>query len=111
MSNLIADHKRGDTWDGISFLYKENDLPINLTGATVLAQFKTNPLGKAAFEFKTSDGTVTIPNPLTGELFLIPRIMNYEASTYQFDVQIVFLDGTINTDVDGLFRITQDISR
>jgi hypothetical protein len=115
MANLIADHKKGDTWDGFSFLFEElvNDIyvPFNLTGVTALIQFKTNPLGNAVFEFKTSDGTITIPTPLTGQIYMMPRVMNYEALTYSFDVQLTFLDGTVKTYVNDNFRIVQDISR
>lgn len=61
MANLIVDHKVGDTWNGFSFTLEDEDtmLPVDLTGVSVLIQFKITPNSITAFEFKTSDGTVT----------------------------------------------------
>jgi hypothetical protein len=117
MANLIIEHKRGDTWDGMSFLCEELQedgvtyLPVDLTGVEILIQFKESENGTAAFEFKTSDDTVTIPEPLSGEFFMMPRKIETRPNNYMFDVQLTYPDGTTETPISDFWKITNDISR
>jgi hypothetical protein len=113
MANLIVDHKVGDTWDGMSFVLTDEGTlqPINLSGVQVLIQFKLNANSIIAFSFKTSDGTVTIPNPINGEIIMMPRIMNVIANTYRFDVQLTFPNGTVQTIIEDYWKLVNDISR
>lgn len=117
MANLIADHKKGDTWDGMSFLCEELQedgitlLPVNLTDVEVLIQFKVSESGSPVFEFKTADNTITIPNPLTGELFMMPRKMDVYANKYMFDLQLTYADGSVQTIASDFWEIKNDISR
>lgn len=117
MENLIVDHRKGDTWDGFSLLLEEYDtdgvtlIPINLTGVNVLIQFKSHYNSAISFEFKTSDSTITIPNPLNGEILMMPRIIDVPANTYMFDVQLTYTNGTVQTIVSDYFKIYSDISR
>jgi hypothetical protein len=116
--NIIADHKKGDTWSGISITVEESEIvnnvevftPLDLTGYMAISRFKNNPSGSTIFEFKSSDGTLAIPNPLNGEIIFQPRIMNVLASKYVFDVQITAPNGDIETICDGIWNIVQDIS-
>ena len=113
MANLIVDHKVGDTWNGFSFTLEDEDtmLPVDLTGVSVLIQFKITPNSITAFEFKTSDGTVTIPIPTNGEILMMPRIMNVIANTYKFDVQLTFPSGEVQTIVSDSWKLINDIAR
>lgn len=117
MENLIFDHKRGDSWDGMSFLCEELQedgvtyLPIDLTGVEVLIQFKADAEGIASFEFKTSDGTVTIPDPLSGEIFMMPTKIEARPKVYMFDVQLTYPDGTTETIISDNWKILNDVSR
>ena len=56
MANLIVDHKVGDTWNGFSFTLEDEDtmLPVDLTGVSVLIQFKITPNSITAFELGIS---------------------------------------------------------
>jgi hypothetical protein len=107
MANLIADHIKGDTWDGFMFnLEDETEIgsniyePVDLTGATIISQFKTTPKGGMVFEFKTSDNSITIPTPANGEFFYEERIINVPANNYIFDENT----GTIG----GLFVVIDE---
>lgn len=117
MSYVIENHKKGDTWNGLSFVIQELQpdgvtyVPENLTGVTVLIQFRPSDNGSVIFEFKSEDNTVTIPNPLNGEIFMTPRKMDVNANRYIFDVQLTYADGTVITIFDGVWQITNDISR
>lgn len=108
-------HTKGTTWDGISFLVTEEneqnvEIPVDFTGANVVAQFKKGKTGSVIFDFNTTDetivfGTGTISDPTTGEIVLVPRIMNYEAYGYYFTVRATFPDGRIDEIIEGWFKI------
>ena len=121
--NAILDHKRGDTWDGLELYFEDSNvdangietfLPINLTGYTFLARFKTSQTGVLVFDFKTENNTITIPNPLDGKIYLMPRKIEVQARTYFFDIQMTDANGLVKTIYEGdkLFQwnILQDIS-
>lgn len=111
----IANHSKGTTWDGISFLVTEADdtgveTPVDFTGATVVAQFKKGKTGSVVFEFKTTDqtivfGTETTSQPATGEIVLQPALLNYQAFDYYFTVRATFADGHVDEIVEGWFNI------
>jgi hypothetical protein len=94
----FLDHKKGTTWDGAEFIVTETDEngvvnPKDLTGVIILAKFKVN--NNTVFEFKNSDGTITVPNPTNGKFYFTPRLMNVGANVYIFDVVLTLPDGTI----------------
>lgn len=109
-------HSKGTTWDATSFLVTEKDeesgaeIPVDFTGATVVAQFKKGKTGPVIFEFKTTDqtivfGTEETSDPTTGLIVLIPRIIDYKAYDYYFTVRATFADGRIDEIVEGYFEI------
>lgn len=118
MENRIADHKRGDTWNGISIIIEDSEIvsnvevftPKNLTGYSVRSRFKTSNTGNAKFEFSTDDNTITIPNPLTGEIIFMPRKMDVSANRYLFDIELTDPDGKVETVLDAIWNIVQDIT-
>jgi ribosomal protein S1 len=110
MKNAIADHKRGDTWNGMVVTIKKNGVPVDLTGYSAISRFKNNPTGTAIFEFKTSDDTLTIPNPTDGKIYYSKRKIEVQANRYVFDLQITNLDNVVKTVANGSWTITQDIS-
>jgi hypothetical protein len=85
--------------------------PVDLTGATIISQFKTTPKGGMVFEFKTSDNSITIPTPANGEFFYEERIINVPANNYIFDFQITFPSGVVFSSEPDYFRIKQNISQ
>jgi hypothetical protein len=116
--NKIADHRKGDTWDGMSLLIEEikvvdgEDVRTvkDLTGYSALARFKTTRDAHISFEFKTEDDTITIPAPTEGKLLFTERIMDVKANNYVFDVQLTSPEGKVETIADGEWKIFQDVS-
>lgn len=97
MKKGIADHKKGTSWSGIEIEVTEDidgvNTPLNLTGASIIANFKSG--NTIIFSFKTNDNTILIPTPTNGKLYFKERIMNVPASNYCFDIIATFPDGTI----------------
>ena len=118
MANLIADHIKGDTWDGFKFkIEDETEVgsgiyePRDLSGCNIISQFRSSQNGSVIFEFKTSDNSITIPTPENGEFILMPRIINVTAMTYIFDVQLTYFSGVVESFDPDYFKIIQDISK
>jgi hypothetical protein len=117
MANL-ADHKKGQTWNGFEVTLTRETAPnsgvqepIDLTGVTIVSQFKTTPKGGAVFEFKTSDSSITMPNATLGKFVYMPVInMNYPANNYVFDYKVIFPNNTrLVSSIKG-FRIIQTVT-
>jgi hypothetical protein len=114
--NYIEDHKRGTTWDGLKILFEVEDdvqsnpnetsyTPLNLTGVSVLIQFKEKGSDTVVFEFKTENNTVTIPAPLTGEIFMESRKMDVPKCEYAFTVKLIFPDGSIKEPIESFWDL------
>lgn len=116
--SYIEPHKRGDTWGGVEFTLTELQpdlityLPINLTGCSVLMQFRKSHNSAIVMEFSTTDATITIPNPLNGKIKVIGRDINLSAGDiFMYDVQLTYANGVIETLFEDTWLINNDISR
>jgi hypothetical protein len=111
MGNLIADHKKLTTWDGISFKLEELQedgvglVPIDLTGVTVVAKLKISKNRNPVFSFKTSDNTIQIPIPSNGTFFLTERFIDFPENTYLFTVKITYQDGRQEEIISDFWKI------
>jgi hypothetical protein len=99
-------YRKGDTFDGRKIIF-----PFSMVGVSVLIQFKELSSLSLTFEYKTSDGTITTLNALSGEIFLTPRKMDYPASTYTYDVQLTFPNGKTKTYLQDKLILFTDVSR
>ena len=99
-------YRRGDTFNGRKYKF-----PFSLVGVGILMQFKTNKEGRATFEFKTEDNSIAVPDPLSGEMFMEKRLMNYKPDKYFYDIQLTFADGIVRTYAEDIMVIFQDVSR
>ena len=111
--NIFPDIVKGDTFTGLKMTFYDGTgttkTPMSLVGASVVIAFKKGAGQNAVFAFKTLDATITIPTPANGEIFLQPRLINYPAYTYVFDVEVTFLSGTVKTYFKGNWRVCQDV--
>lgn len=112
----IPDHKKGTTWDGISFLVTEEDenkveQPVDYTGCQLVARFKNRRTGSVIFEFKTSNGSIVfgtgeISDPTTGEIVLKKRKMDVQAYDYFFEIVEEQADEDVYPILEGWWNIT-----
>lgn len=112
-NNYFRDIKKGDTFTGIKMTFYDGigttKTPMDLTDISISIPFKKGAGQNTSFSFETSNNTITIPNPLTGEILLQPRNMNYQADTYIFDVQLTTLAGVKKTYFTNYWKICQDV--
>jgi hypothetical protein len=112
----IPDHKRGKTWDGISFLVTEPDdnnveQPVDYTGCSLVARLKQGKTGSTVLEFKTSDGSIVfgtgaISDPTTGEIVLKKRKIDVPARDYYFELSEEQSDQDVYPILEAWWNIT-----
>jgi len=110
MANIIQDHQSKTTWAGMSvtYLIKNDagvDVPVNLTGASIVAAFKIFN-GSENFSFKTADSTIIIPDPATGVFIINPALILAKEGTYTFDIFVTIGDNTSGI-LSGTWIITK----
>jgi hypothetical protein len=116
MTNAIADHKRGDTWDGMSFLCEELQedgtyLPVNLTGFKVFMELRTSPDSIPVLIFSTDTNTITVPEPFTGEIIFPERKITIPFGEYLIDIYIIPPDGDKETIVTDRWKIVYALKK
>jgi hypothetical protein len=112
-NNFFKDIKKGDTFTGLKMTFYdgvgEDKTPMDLTNCKVIIPFKKGTGQNATFLFSSEDGTITIPTPANGEIFLQPRDMNYPALNYIFDVQVINGANVKKTYFTNHWKICQDV--
>ena len=106
--------KRGDTFAGVKFQYKQNGVPIDLEGAIVLMQVREEPDSNTTImQFSSEAGEIIIGGGDNNELTIMPKIIPSGAPARKccYDVQITFPNGSVKTWVSGYFEILKDVSR
>lgn len=112
-NNYIKDIVKGDTFTGLKMTFYDGEgvdkTPKDLTGYSVIMNFKKGVGQSNAFIFSTADGSITIPNPTNGEIFMQPREMNYPAYNYIFDIQLISGSNVKKTYFTNYWKIIQDV--
>ena len=105
-NNILAPHIKGTTWYGMVCTITEDDgSPKNLTGVTAISTFRKNHNSAIALEFKTSDASLTIPNPIDGKIYYNERFIDIAEAHYIFDLFITTSDGKVDKAGCGIFPI------
>ncbi|MCW0217320.1 MAG: hypothetical protein OJI67_03260 [Prosthecobacter sp.] len=120
MSALIQlhPHKSGDLWPGLSpITIRQDGDPLDLTGATILMQFKryvTDATPALALtNVGASPGIVIDAEPTSGSFRVLERVIavtELPPGRYFWDIQIT-LAGKPVTYASGTWQITHDVSR
>lgn len=105
-------HIKGDTFEQVPFAILKNNVPLNLTGATIRMQLRGECGGLIALNLTSvANAGITITNA-TGGLFKINKqVIDIAAGNYSYDLEIKFADNTIKTWLSGSFLIECDITR
>src|SRR5262245_34330962 len=92
---------RGDSWSQ-TFTFRENNVLVNLTGATIAAWARDQ--SGAIFHFNVANGGAAGTATLS---FPVPP---FPPGTYRYDVEVTDSTGKISTWVRGNLRIEGDIT-
>lgn len=99
-------HRKGDTFKGV----KKIATTLDLSGATVTMKVrKLSPVGPVVETIvSTNPAQMTISGGNT--INFVPRVIDYPAGLYYYDLQITFSDGTVTTYIYGTWKIVQDVT-
>lgn len=109
---MQIEHVRGDTWQGwpqVEILL--NGEPLDLTGASILMQFRrSHTAPEVAKEFSTGNG-ITITDGPAGKFSVAPAILGMVSASFVWDVQLTLSSGRVLTPLAGTLFLTPDVSR
>lgn len=106
MQTLNFTHKRGDTFEAVTFQINIDSVPMNLTGATIRMQLRKDAGAPVAFT-----PTITITNASGGAFKIDKQIIDIVGCNYKYDIEIEEASGNVWTWINGIFTITEDITR
>jgi len=105
-------HIKGDTFEAVNFALHKNNVVINLTGATIRMQLRSECGGLIALSLTSvASAGITITNAAGGLFKINKQIINIASGNYLYDLEIVFADTTVKTWLSGEFLIECDITR
>lgn len=96
------------------FLARQITFNFDITGATILMQFKANQVanvvGPMVFEWKTEDNSFEVIDPVLGIVIMHEKPITAPAGVYVYDLQITYPTARPITYFKGRINIIQDIS-
>lgn len=106
---VFKDQWQGDSWAGREFIITRNSVVKDLTNATITATFLPDNRRTMETQVLEVGNGITITNGPAGtfELDEIP-VVNWNAGTYTYDIEIIYADGEVKTPVRGTWKIVQD---
>ena len=105
-------HIKGDTFDEMPFAILKNAVAVNLTGAIIKMQLRSECGGLIALSLTSvANAGITITNAVGGLFKINKQIINIASGNYAYDLEILFSDGTVKTWLSGEFLIECDITR
>jgi autotransporter translocation and assembly factor TamB len=111
MNTKLPPVKNGDTWS-YSFVWSNNNNPINLTDCTAKMQVRDRT-GTLMATASTTNGEITINGP-TGTVsvaFPAATTASIPAGTYQSDLQVTFTDGTVQSSSTVTIIVEEGITQ
>ena len=99
----IKPHIKGNTFNSRKITF-----PFDITNCRIDMQFRQNTNGKIEFKWSTIDGT--FEKISATEIIMKSRILNFNASTYISDLQVIYEDGTSYTYFKADLQILQNIT-
>ncbi len=110
----FPEHISGDTWDGINTITITSDeSPINLENCEVFIHLKSakNPASPLMYEFSTLKNTISIVFAQAGIISIPSQTIDLPVGIYQYDLKILFPNGSIKTYLKGEWEILPNVSR
>jgi len=110
MTYNIPRHRRGDTWDGINTIgIKVNGVPVNLSGAQVVMEFREDYDSPIALTLSTLTSTISVL-PNLSSVRVLPVLIDIPPATYKWDLQFNYSNTTVKTYLEGTWEIYFDIT-
>ena len=101
---------RGDTWKRTWVLKDANGVPLDLSGCRARLQVRDRD-GLLRAEASTTAGRLIL-TPLAGRIDMVmpADAMGLTPGAYRFDLEVVFLDGTVTTYETAQLNLLEDVT-
>lgn len=109
MTYNFPDHKKGDTFNGVQFTVLVNNVAFNIVNAEIKLKLRKTAQANPVKTMAVGTG-ITITNGASGVFKVDEQIIDIEAATYLYDIQIKTVGGVVKTYISGTWKIMQDIS-
>jgi hypothetical protein len=101
--------KQGDTWEGAVFTVYKNGVPVDLTDATIFADFYLDDKDTKSFGLSVGAG-ITITNAPNGIFVFDKQKFTDPPGVYTYDVEINTATIGTKTWIEGVLTITRSRS-
>jgi len=106
-------HIQGSTFKGVSFQILVNDVPLDLTGATIEMVVDTyySPVSNVlTLSTELENEKIVITDAENGRFSVIPQIIDVAAALYKYDIKITTADSTVRKPISGKWHIVSSAS-
>lgn len=97
--------QRKVTFPGVQFAIKVNDAPLDLSGASILCQFRKKPNAAVVLELDDGAGITIITPPTAGIFGFDEQVFDLGAGSYGYDIAITLSSGKIVNYVYGTMTV------
>lgn len=107
----LPDHVKGDTFDPVYFLVKDDGVPRNLDNTQIDIWFRyQNAQGKIALKLTSVADAGIEKTANVGQFGIKEQTIDLPAGRYYYDVQLTEA-GVVNTYIYGYITIIQDATQ
>jgi hypothetical protein len=100
---------RNDTLT-LNFEMKVNDVPLDLSGATVRMQIRPS-YGSNTLTLSIAEGTGITVTGDDDNIVSISKLITITAGEYVYDLEIQYASGEVKTYVQGAFSVHEDVTK
>lgn len=99
-------------WNGSAYVVTTNVNPMNLTGASILVQFRNDNNGSVVLELSIGRG-ITITDAPNGKFQIDAQIIptSVPGGSYPYDIRITLANGVVKHYISGTMTVEETYSR
>lgn len=106
----FPNHTQGSTFKGVSFEIIINDIPLDLTDATIIMTLDTFNNSKSNVLILSTEleneKIVILDPPTSGKFRIIPQLINIAGGLYKYDIKIITGDSIVRIPIKGKWYIS-----
>mgnify|MGYP007071585948 CR=1 FL=1 len=107
----LLPHIKGDTFNGLFITINLNGVPIDLTDVNIRSHFRLGSKSGCKVKKFDLDNGIVVTDAVNGQFeMLVDTLIDWDAGSWVFDVEIEFPDGTIKTYYEDTLNVIQDIT-
>lgn len=102
----ICEHISGDTWCGIAtIVLKENDIPINISGAYIEFVVKYSIASPELVSLTTTNSGINIESPVLGLISIPQTVIDIPPGKYGWYLNMKLPSNKTRTYLNGIWEI------